>query len=129
MAEAAIFLVCAAVFIRNVKFAYWRKLCAPVMRNAVNASTGSGVGDVVLAIGRAERRLIGRSFKCLPRAMAAQWMLKRRRITTFLVIGAAPALGEARYTDLHAWVEYNGRIVMGYNSAQVFTPILIVTAG
>ena len=51
--------------------------------------------------------------KCLPRAMALSWMLRRRSLCHTVVI--AVRRGQLRHsTDaLHAWVEIDGQIVLG----------------
>lgn len=46
---------------------------------------------------------------CLPQAMAAQWMLRRRGIPSTLYLGVNPAAG----LDAHAWVRAGRVIVTG----------------
>ena len=46
---------------------------------------------------------------CLPRAVAAHWMLRRRGIPSTLYLGADPARGY----DAHAWVRAGTTIVTG----------------
>lgn len=46
---------------------------------------------------------------CLPQAVAAQWMLRRRSIPSTLYLGADPA----RDYDAHAWVRAGTTIVTG----------------
>lgn len=84
------------------------------------------VAAVRSAIDRAERRIIGRTHKCLPRAIAAQWMLRRRRIAATLVIGAARHPGDERRIDFHAWVEHGGQIVVGDLKMEQFAPVLVL---
>ena len=72
---------------------------------------------------RAARRLAGHveraaqrlpfETKCLPRAMALSWLLRRRRLGHCVVIAVRPP--ELRDGDhgLHAWVEVDGETVIG----------------
>lgn len=57
---------------------------------------------------------LGLPLKCLPRAMALSWMLRRRRIAHRVVI-AARAQGQRTLAGdaLHAWVEAGGETVLG----------------
>lgn len=48
--------------------------------------------------------------RCLPRAMALSWMLRRQGIGHALVFAARP---RARAPQLHAWVERRGLRVIG----------------
>jgi hypothetical protein len=51
--------------------------------------------------------------KCLPRAMALSWMLRRRRIGHTLVIAVRPSPLRHSPDALHAWVEAVGQKVLG----------------
>jgi hypothetical protein len=50
---------------------------------------------------------------CLPRAMAVQWMLRRRRRPSALVFGILPQLDSGDIHALHAWVEAGTTIIIG----------------
>lgn len=51
--------------------------------------------------------------KCLPRAMAVSWLLRRKRIGHAVVVAVRPP--EMRGSDdaLHAWVEVAGETLVG----------------
>jgi hypothetical protein len=51
--------------------------------------------------------------KCLPQAMALSWMLRRERIAHQLVMAARPAHLRDSADALHAWVELNGKKIIG----------------
>lgn len=51
--------------------------------------------------------------KCLPRAMALHWMLRRRGVRATLVIGMLPGSQRGTSDDLHAWVEMDGETILG----------------
>lgn len=55
---------------------------------------------------------------CLPRALAAQTMLRRRGIASRLCLGVAREGGALR---AHAWVEVEGRTMVGGAEAARFT--------
>lgn len=51
--------------------------------------------------------------KCLPRAMALSWMLRRRRIGHTLVIAVRPSEMRQSADAMHAWVEIEGERLIG----------------
>jgi hypothetical protein len=51
--------------------------------------------------------------KCLPRAMALSWILRRRRIAHGLVFAVRPPDLRGSKDDLHAWVEVDGATIIG----------------
>jgi hypothetical protein len=51
--------------------------------------------------------------KCLPRAMAVSWMLRRRRIGHVVVFAVRPPELRESGDALHAWVEVAGERVVG----------------
>jgi hypothetical protein len=57
---------------------------------------------------------------CLPRALAAQAMLRRRGIAGRLCLGVRRT---AEQLDAHAWVEIGGNTVVGGDAADRFTRI------
>ena len=57
---------------------------------------------------------------CLPRALAAQAMLRRRGVTTRLVLGVKR---DAAGLAAHAWIELGETIVVGGAHAPTFTRV------
>lgn len=51
--------------------------------------------------------------KCLPRAMALHWMLRRRDVRATLLIGVLASQSRGTRDDLHAWVEMGEEILIG----------------
>ncbi|HXG80459.1 MAG TPA: lasso peptide biosynthesis B2 protein [Sphingomicrobium sp.] len=51
--------------------------------------------------------------KCLPRAMALSWILRRKRIGHTVVIAVRPSEHRQSPDALHAWVEVDGGIMLG----------------
>jgi hypothetical protein len=58
---------------------------------------------------------------CLPQAMAARLMLRRRGVDSVLHFGAK--IGDAKPIDAHAWLDAAGVKVTGYPVADAFTEI------
>jgi hypothetical protein len=80
--------------------------------------------DISWAVTRAARYL---PFKaaCLPQAMAARVMLKRRGIDSVMHFGTAKGIakGSAKRLDAHAWLNAAGVDVTGYPAAKGFAEI------
>jgi hypothetical protein len=57
---------------------------------------------------------------CLPRALAAHAMLRRRGIANTLCLGVARDGGELA---AHAWIEVSGKPIVGGDEAARYTPI------
>lgn len=53
------------------------------------------------------------STKCLPRAMALSWMLRRKGIAHQFVLAARPAHLRDSTDMLHAWIEVDGQKIIG----------------
>ena len=51
--------------------------------------------------------------KCLPRAMALSWILRRDSIPHAVVFAVRPMQGRGSVDDLHAWVEVGRETVLG----------------
>jgi Transglutaminase-like superfamily len=76
--------------------------------------------DVGWAVTRAARYVPFRAV-CLPQAMAARVMLKRRGVGSVMHFGAA--MGLEKPIDAHAWLDAAGVEVTGYPVANNFTEI------
>lgn len=106
----------AALALGAVRAALW---CVPYRTVQRWAGPANGAADVesrvaalqvAQAIARAEKRMPWRS-TCLVQALAAQWMLSRRRSQAWLRLGVA----REGQNDLraHAWLESAGILVTG----------------
>ena len=78
--------------------------------------------DIGWAVGAAAARVPWRSV-CLPQAIAAQHMLRRRRIHARAVVGARRSESE-KPIDLHVWVLAQGRVVVGGGGHTTFSPVV-----
>ena len=121
--EAMIFLAVARGLIRFVPFRYWNgKLGALSGGDSVaNIEVDSAKLAIAKTIGQCVRRSASHApFQavCLPQALAARWMLKRRDIPNQLFIGARPKQ-DSRMIDLHAWLKVGDMVLTGrYEHAQ-----------
>ena len=119
--EAMAGLVVARLLIARVPFGRWR----PWLGTPSVPETAAAFGDPGLrrddnvaprrlaqAVLRAAGRLPGET-RCLPRAMALQWMLRRREMGGVLHIGVLPGSARGSLDDLHAWVTRSGEVLIG----------------
>ena len=60
---------------------------------------------------------------CLPQAMAAQWMLRRRGVRSRLVFGARRGMAPERMLEFHAWLIVAGECVIGAGEFETYTPL------
>jgi Transglutaminase-like superfamily len=114
VAEALILLLVARLLIRFVPLRLWRSSLG--RRHSTEPATVGVAWPSVRSVTRAINRAADRSpiaMVCLPRAMATQWMLGRRGVTARFVVGVAPSAGAGSIHALHAWVEINGRVIVG----------------
>lgn len=109
--EAMALLCAARLLIGLVPFRRWRRALGWA---GAEAAQPGGPRPAVLArhVERAASRLPFEA-KCLPRAMALSWMLRRRKIGHAIVLAARPASRRDAGDDLHSWVEKEGRVLIG----------------
>jgi hypothetical protein len=79
----------------------------------------NAASQVGLAVARASRFVPQAT--CLPQALAAQVLLKRLGFPAELRIGVAK--NGARELQGHAWVENQGRIMVGEEGAEIYFPL------
>ncbi len=66
---------------------------------------------------QAVARYIPLGFVCLPQAIAAQQMLRRRGIPSTIYLGVAPDRSGAQAIQAHAWLRAGDKIVTGEHEA------------
>lgn len=107
-AEAAALLMIARLLIAAVALRRWRGSLGAVARQPDAADAMALASLLCRHVERAALRLPMET-KCLPRAMALSWMLRRRSIAHAAVFGVRHS-GAAPDTDaLHAWIEIAGQ--------------------
>ncbi len=104
-------LLLARILVALVPFACWRGR----LGLAGEADEGQfGKARMLAAHVTRGAARIGLPLKCLPRAMALSWLLRRRGIAHHLIVAARPQASRANATEpLHAWVECRGETVLG----------------
>ena len=112
MVEAIGLLLLARMFIRLFPLGWWRSTLGSLDRTAPQDSNFELARPVIQAVNRACQRL-PINMVCLPRAIAAQWMLGRRGHRSALVFGISPGQESQSQLSLHAWVEAGDRILIG----------------
>lgn len=110
---AIAFLIRARVTVSAVPFARWR--------NSLGLSSQAAINSLDVSL-KVARRLAGQveraavrlplSTKCLPRAAALSWILRRKRIAHAVVFAVRPK-GLQDKDSLHAWVEVGGAKIIG----------------
>lgn len=69
------------------------------------------IGNIIWAVNLSSRYMPGQ-VKCLARALTTQVLMKQSHYTAELRIGVAK--GESGKLEAHAWIEHQGRVVIGY---------------
>jgi hypothetical protein len=82
------------------------------------AEGDASVGHLLWAVNAASRRMP--AALCLPRALALQKMLAQNGHESQLKIGVAKS---GDLLEAHAWLLWNGRIIMGGESAAGYVPL------
>lgn len=110
-ARAAGLLCCARLLIAVLPFGLWRRGIGP-HEGRRQRQDPDAARRLAAHVERAAWRLPF-TVKCLPQAMALSWQLRRRGIAHSLVLAVRPPAMRGGDDALHAWVECNGRIVLG----------------
>ena len=135
--EAALCLLLARLLVRCVPMRYWMGRlhgaaagsASPDRQGVGRQGMGrqgvdrQGVGRIVARIVRAVARRLPVEVVCLPRAVAAHWMLRRRGISSQVVFGVRRA-APGRAPDYHAWLTVDGDTVMGGRNGAAYAPLL-----
>lgn len=113
--EASLLLLLARVLVAHVSMRRWRRHLdvAPAAAGPPAELSEEALGTA-RRLSRIVRKVARRApFRavCLPQAMAAQWMLRRRGVPSRLVFGARR--GAEAATEFHAWLRAGGETVLG----------------
>ena len=111
--EALVWLSLAKVLLRLVPF----RCIAPLLgRQMAQTASEITTDERQLALNiswavQAVARHAPLGFVCLPQAMAAKWMLRRRRLASTLYLGLC--VPKQRTLTAHAWLRVGDRILTG----------------
>lgn len=127
--EAAVSLVCAAVMLKLLPFRWVARgageLSGQTQRGEVSSLPPlhpALPGQVGRAVVRAARHL-PLTLLCLPQAIAAQRMLRRRGIASTLHFGMALSTDGSRRMLAHAWLTVGEQGVIGIPASQGFSEL------
>lgn len=133
LAEASLGLLAARIELKTVPFSRIARriggFMAPRQARDLAATRPLSAQDVALArkigwaVTRAARH-VPFDAVCLPQAMAAHGMLRKRHIFAVIHFGTMP--GETRPLDAHAWVDAGDVEVTGYPVSRDFTEIACI---
>lgn len=118
LAEAAVTLAVARLAVRLLPSA-WVFASARRSARRIRRFRNDQIEWVSWAVETAGARR-GREALCLPRALAAQSLLRRRGIASRLCLGVAR---RDNALIAHAWVEIGGDVIVGGAGARGFTKI------
>ena len=128
-AEAIFLLAVARVLIKHVPLRRWRRWLVTgehgtMPRKAPRGHISFPVRRVVSVVGKAAD-LVPFPALCLPQAMAAQWMLRRRGVPSRITFGVRTAAGDAGDAswDFHAWLSAEGRCATGCDGLGSYAPL------
>ena len=115
--EAMAWLILARLLVARVPFGRWRRwlgtpVAPPPDDPRLHLDANLAQRRLARAVERAAGRLPGES-RCLARAMALHWMLRRRAMGGVLHIGVLPGSDRGSLDDLHAWVTRSGEVLLG----------------
>lgn len=117
--EAAGWLALAWLLVRALPFRFWSRWLgtpSPGEVDLAGVELDPRVWDICLAI-TSINSWLGDRLTCLMLAIAAQWMLSRRRISSSLVLGTRTEQDAQKRLILkaHAWVRVGSGIVLGHH--------------
>lgn len=129
VAEAIVLLVAARALVAGVSFRHWRgwfgEVAATPGQDRLDEAAALRARRVGRAVSQAARHL-PLHCKCLPQAMAASWMLRRRAIPSEIVFGVLDSGRRGTPDDLHAWARCGGYTIAG-EGEPIHNPVLVLT--
>jgi hypothetical protein len=123
--EALLWLAWAKLLVHAVPF---RRIAPRLGRTQAETAATVSAADRALAVEiswavQAAARHVRFGFVCLPQAMAAQRMLRRRRIATTLYFGVSPDHEKKDAIASHAWLRAGDKIVTGQEQMHAHRPL------
>src|SRR5687767_4024900 len=106
--------------LRVLRWPTWERVTGRMRQDRRPDGTAlTTVQDVAWAVERVSRAIPGAT--CLTQALAARLLLSRRGHASRLKIGVTRPAGER--LRAHAWLESEGRIVLGGGGVEAYTPL------
>jgi hypothetical protein len=123
LCEAATSLAIAQLMICCVPYSRWARMIGPILKESeveTPIADQRASIETVRAVDIAARHFPWQ-LVCLPRAMAAKWMLSRRNVPSVLHLGIRRDATAPSGTELHAWLSVGGEPWVGGEAADRFT--------
>lgn len=122
--EAALLLFISRLLVLYVPLRHWRHR----LITAAPASSPERPPFIAWRVARIVPRVAAwMPFKavCLPQAMAAQWMLRRRGVPSHLSFGARREREETAAIGLefHAWLTVGGKCMLGWQEVETYSTL------
>lgn len=112
--SAAMARLCwAQLLVRWIRFEQWRETLGLAAGASERATDPKPEARRLAADVEWAARRLPFATKCLPRAMALSWALRRRQVGHFVVIAVRTDQYRRSADALHAWVEVEGEKVLG----------------
>ena len=106
--------LCAArLLVETTPFSWWRSRLGSTADAANPARADSEMARRLAADVEWAATRLPFETKCLPRAIALSWMLRRQGLAHAIVIAVRPADRRQSPDALHAWVETDGEKIIG----------------
>ena len=127
-------LAIAMVLVRVARLLRWRASLGQIRDSTCLVSPPLASSEAPLTGGTTARRLAGCveravrlapfRIKCLPQAVATQWMLRLARLPSSLIIAihVKDRSGDHAY---HAWVEHRGDIIIGQCDRDLYRSMMV----
>jgi hypothetical protein len=106
----------ARLIVAVVRFERWRSSLGGAMADGIGDRPERDIAADARRFAAHVERAAARlpfSTKCLPRAMALSWILRRKRIAHMVKFAVRPVDLRGSQDDLHAWVEVAGATILG----------------
>ena len=110
--EAMAALCAARLLVETIPFNRWRNLLGSTAEGAIPDPAKPEKAKRLAADVEWAAKKLPFATKCLPRAMALSWLLRRQGLAHAIVIAVRPADPQTR-NRLHAWVEIDGDRILG----------------
>lgn len=125
--EAALALLQAWLLVRYVPMRYWNRSLGTMPESPPTPveHERSGLHRKAQRVARIVRKVACRlpfRSSCLSQAMAAQWILRRRRIQSQLIIGVRRGKTSEAAAEFHAWLMAAGKCVIGMGEVETYSP-------
>ena len=105
-------LICINLLLQVIPFNYMRKFIASQSKNNKRTINDSMVVHKIVETIEIASRYTPRKSTCLVKALTGYYLLTKHKIPVEMCIGVK--LGLPGQLDAHAWIVYQGEVILGY---------------